>query len=60
MTEDEMVGWHHQLNGHHLFSYLSLPLERRFLKGKKQILIIFVYVSAFHTWGTVYNHLWTD
>ena len=23
MTEDEMVGWHHQLNGHELGQYLG-------------------------------------
>ena len=27
MTEDEMVGWHHQLNGHE-FEYWELVMDR--------------------------------
>ena len=28
MTEDEMVGWHHQLNGHDLSKLLELVMDR--------------------------------
>ena len=28
MTEDEMVGWHHQLNGHELGGLWGLVLDR--------------------------------
>ena len=29
MTEDEMVGWHHQLNGHELSKPWELVMDRR-------------------------------
>ena len=28
MTEDEMVGWHHQLNGHDLSELRELVMDR--------------------------------
>ena len=28
MTEDEMVGWHHRLNGHGLGGFLELVMDR--------------------------------
>ena len=28
MTEDEMVGWHHQLNGHDLIKLWELVMDR--------------------------------
>ena len=28
MTEDEMVGWHHQLNGHEYEQALELVMDR--------------------------------
>ena len=28
MTEDEMVGWHHQLNGHELNNLWELVIDR--------------------------------
>ena len=28
MTEDEMVGWHHQLNGHELNKLQDLVIDR--------------------------------
>ena len=28
MTEDEMVGWHHQLNGHELGKLRELVMDR--------------------------------
>ena len=28
MTEDEMVGWHHQLNGHELEQLQELVMDR--------------------------------
>ena len=28
MTEDEMVGWHHQLNGHEFEQALELVMDR--------------------------------
>ena len=28
MTEDEMVGWHHRLNGHSLSRLLELVMDR--------------------------------
>ena len=28
MTEDEMVGWHHQLNGHELGKLWELVMDR--------------------------------
>ena len=28
MTEDEMVGWHHQLNGHELSKLRELVIDR--------------------------------
>ena len=28
MTEDEMVGWHHQLNGHEFECILELVMDR--------------------------------
>ena len=28
MTEDEMVGWHHQLNGHELGKLLDFMMDR--------------------------------
>ena len=28
MTEDEMVGWHHQLNGHEFEQALGLVMDR--------------------------------
>ena len=28
MTEDEMVGWHHQLNGHELGKLRDLVMDR--------------------------------
>ena len=28
MTEDEMVGWHHQLNGHELGELQELVMDR--------------------------------
>ena len=28
MTEDEMVGWHHQLNGHEFEEALELVMDR--------------------------------
>ena len=28
MTEDEMVGWHHQLNGHELGKLQELVMDR--------------------------------
>ena len=28
MTEDEMVGWHHQLNGHSLSKLRELVMDR--------------------------------
>ena len=28
MTEDEMVGWHHRLNGHGLGGLLELVIDR--------------------------------
>ena len=28
MTEDEMVGWHHQLNGHELTKLQELEMDR--------------------------------
>ena len=28
MTEDEMVGWHHQLNGHSLSKLQELVMDR--------------------------------
>ena len=28
MTEDEMVGWHHQLNGHEFSKLQKLVMER--------------------------------
>ena len=28
MTEDEMVGWHHQLNGHELEQLRELVMDR--------------------------------
>ena len=31
MTEDEMVGWHHQLNGHEFEQALGVGDERRSL-----------------------------
>ena len=27
MTQDEMVGWHHRLNGHELDPSLTMPLQ---------------------------------
>ena len=29
MTEDEMVGWHHQLNGHGLSKLWELVMDRK-------------------------------
>ena len=29
MTEDEMVGWHHQLNGHGLGGLWELVMDRK-------------------------------
>jgi len=29
MTEDEMVGWHHQLNGHDFEQTLELVMDRK-------------------------------
>ena len=28
MTEDEMVGWHHRLNGHELSQFRELVMDR--------------------------------
>ena len=28
MTEDEMVGWHHRLNGHSLIKFRKLVMDR--------------------------------
>ena len=28
MTEDEMAGWHHQLNGHELNKFLELVMDK--------------------------------
>ena len=28
MTEDEMVGWHHQLNGHEFVKLWELAMDR--------------------------------
>ena len=33
MTEDEMVGWHHQLNGHELGELQELVIDREYCRS---------------------------
>ena len=47
MTEDEMVGWHHHLNGHELSQLWEMVKDRE-AWGKKAVTIIAMYpVSLF-------------
>ena len=38
MTEDEMIGWHHQLNGHEFEQALGVGDEQVSLKGCMQFM----------------------
>ena len=50
MTEDEMVGWHHQLNGHSLSKLQELVMDRQAWRAAVQV------VTKSQTWLSN----WTD
>ena len=53
MTEDEMAGWHHQLNGHELSELWQLVMDR-----KVDVLRFLWLQRVGHDWATELN--WTE